>query len=148
MEQTFVMVKPDGVQRLLAGEIFTRIERKGFKLLAMKLMMIDERLALQHYAEHEGKAFFEELKAFITSGPVIAMVWAGDGVIAGMRRLMGNTDPAQAAPGTIRGDLAVKVNQNLIHGSDSHEAARREIGLFFSPGEILDYHREVDRWIL
>ncbi len=147
MEQTFVMIKPDGVQRSLIGEIVSRIESKGFRLRAMKLIRITPELARSHYAEHEGKGFFDELLAFITSGPVVAMVWEGEGVIASMRLLMGQTDPAQAAPGTIRGDLAVKVDQNIIHGSDSPAAAQREIGLFFSPAEIVDYQRIIDHWI-
>ena len=147
MEQTFVMIKPDGVQRALVGEIISRIEKKGFKLKAMKLMRITPELARKHYAEHEGKAFFNDLIEFITSGPVVAMIWEGEGVIANMRLLMGQTNPAQAAPGTIRGDLAVKVDQNIIHGSDSPAAAQREIELFFTKAEILDYQRSIDHWI-
>ncbi|NLO22394.1 MAG: nucleoside-diphosphate kinase [Syntrophomonadaceae bacterium] len=147
MEQTFVMIKPDGVQRSLVGEIVSRIESKGFQLKAMKLMRITPELARIHYVEHEGKGFFNDLVEFITSGPVVAMVWAGEGVIASMRLLMGQTNPAQAAPGTIRGDLAVKVDQNIIHGSDSPSAAQREIELFFSAAEILDYQRSIDCWI-
>ncbi len=148
MEQTFVMVKPDGVQRSLVGEIISRIENKGFKLKAMKFMIIDEDLAREHYVEHVGKAFFNDLLAFITSGPVVAMVWEGTGVIATMRLVMGKTNPAEAEPGTIRGDLAVKVDQNIIHGSDSPAAAQREIGLFFQEREILDYSRTIDKWII
>lgn len=148
MEQTFVMVKPDGVQRSLVGEIISRIENKGFKLKAMKFMIIDEDLAREHYVEHVGKAFFNDLLAFITSGPVVAMVWEGAGVIATMRLVMGKTNPAEAEPGTIRGDLAVKVDQNIIHGSDSPAAAQREIGLFFQEQEILDYSRAIDKWII
>lgn len=148
MEQTFVMVKPDGVQRSLVGEIISRIENKGFKLKAMKFMIIDEDLAREHYVEHVGKGFFNDLLAFITSGPVVAMVWEGAGVIATMRLVMGKTNPAEAEPGTIRGDLAVKVDQNIIHGSDSPEAAQREISLFFQEQEILDYSRAIDKWII
>ncbi len=148
MEQTFVMVKPDGVQRALVGEIVRRIENKGFRLKALKLMMIGEELAHEHYVEHVGKAFFKDLVAFITSGPVVAMVWEGEGVIASMRLLMGKTNPAEAEPGTIRGDLAVKIDQNIIHGSDSPQAAQREISLFFQDQEILDYSRAIDKWIL
>ena len=147
MEQTFVMIKPDGVQRSLVGAIVSRMEGKGFQLKAMKLMIISRELARIHYAEHEDKGFFNDLVEFITSGPVVAMVWEGEGVIASMRLLMGQTNPAQAAPGTIRGDLAVKVDQNIIHGSDSPAAAQREIELFFSPAEILDYQRSLDKWI-
>ncbi|KUG05216.1 nucleoside diphosphate kinase [hydrocarbon metagenome] len=147
MEQTFVMVKPDGVQRSLVGEIVGRLESKGFKLKAMKLMVIDEELAREHYVEHVGKAFFKDLVEFITSGPVVAMIWEGEGVIASMRLLMGQTNPAEAGPGTIRGDLAVKVDQNIIHGSDSRVSAQREIGLFFQEQEIIDYGRAIDKWI-
>lgn len=131
MEQTFVMVKPDGVQRKLVGEIISRLERKGFILRAAKMMQIDAELAGRHYAEHQGKPFFPGLVEFISSGPVVAMVWEGENAVAAVRKLMGATDPLEAAPGTIRGDLAAVMSENLIHGSDSPEAARREIGLFF-----------------
>ncbi len=147
MEQTFVMVKPDGVQRLLIGEVIGRIETKGFKLKAMKLMVISEEMARQHYGEHEGKPFFKDLISFITSGPVVAMVWEGKGVIAAIRTLMGKTNPAEALPGTIRGDFAVVMDMNIIHGSDSPASAQREISLFFKENEILDYRRDADQWI-
>ncbi|MGI6452610.1 MAG: nucleoside-diphosphate kinase [Syntrophomonadaceae bacterium] len=147
MEKTFVMVKPDGVQRGLVGEIIRRIERKGFKLVALKMMRISEELAKRHYQEHKDKPFFPELTAFITSGPVIAMVWEGQNVIAAIRLLMGDTNPASAAPGTIRGDLAVTIDHNLIHGSDSGESARREIAIFFSEDEFQDYQRTIEVWI-
>ncbi len=146
MEKTFTMIKPDGVQKGLIGEIIGRIERKGFKLRGLKLMVISPELARKHYAEHQGKPFFGELVDFITSGPVVAMVWEGPGVIAAMRTLMGKTNPSEALPGTIRGDLAVSTSQNIIHGSDSPESAQREIGLFFSPEEIVEYQRDMDRW--
>lgn len=146
MERTFTMIKPDGVQKGLIGEIVGRIERKGFKLLGLKMMAISEELAKKHYAEHQDKPFFGELVDFITSGPVVAMVWEGPGVIAAMRTLMGKTNPSEALPGTVRGDLAVSMAQNIIHGSDSPESAQREIGLFFSPEEILDYKRDMDKW--
>ncbi len=132
MEQTFVMVKPDGVQRKLVGEIISRLERKGFILRAAKMMQIDAELAGRHYAEHQGKPFFPGLVEFISSGPVVAMVWEGENAVAAVRKLMGATDPLEAAPGTIRGDLAAVMSENLIHGSDSPEAAQREIGIFFS----------------
>jgi nucleoside-diphosphate kinase len=147
MERTFIMVKPDGVQRGLSGEIIRRIESKGFKLVGMKMMQIDKDLAGRHYAEHREKPFFGELVDFITSGPVVAMAWEGPGVISALRALMGKTNPADAAPGTIRGDLAVSLSQNVIHGSDSPQSAQRELGLFFSPAELLDYDRAMDRWI-
>ncbi len=147
MQRSFIMIKPDAVQRGLAGEIIKRIENKGFRLLGLKMLQIDEVLAFKHYEEHRGKAFFEELLSFITSGPVIAMVWEGTEAINSMRLLMGSTNPAAAAPGTIRGDLAVSLDKNIIHGSDSPEAARREIALFFKEEEILDYNRSLDKWI-
>jgi nucleoside-diphosphate kinase len=146
VEKTFTMIKPDGVQKGLIGEIIGRIERKGFKLRGLKLMVISPELARKHYAEHQGKPFFGELVDFITSGPVVAMVWEGPGVIAAMRTLMGKTNPSEALPGTIRGDLAVSTSQNIIHGSDSPESAQREIGLFFSPEEIVEYQRDMDKW--
>jgi len=140
------MIKPDGVQKGLIGDIIGRIEHKGFKLLGLKIMIISPELAQKHYAEHQDKPFFGELVDFITSGPVVAMVWEGPGVIATMRTLMGKTNPAEALPGTIRGDLAISTAQNIIHGSDSPESANREINLFFSPDEILDYQRDMDKW--
>lgn len=146
MERTFTMIKPDGVQKGLIGDIIGRIEHKGFKLLGLKIMIISPELAQKHYAEHQDKPFFGELVDFITSGPVVAMVWEGPGVIATMRTLMGKTNPAEALPGTIRGDLAISTAQNIIHGSDSPESANREINLFFRPDEILDYQRDMDKW--
>lgn len=146
MERTFTMIKPDGVQKGLIGEIIGRIEAKGFKLVGLKIMAISQELAQKHYAEHKEKPFFGELVDFITSGPVVAMVWEGPGVISSMRTLMGKTNPSEALPGTIRGDLAISTAQNIIHGSDSPESAQREIGLFFQTEELLDYQREIDRW--
>lgn len=146
-EQTFVMVKPDGVQRGLVGEIVRRIERKGFRLAAMKMIKISRDLAEKHYAEHMGKGFFSELIDFITSAPVVAMVWEGEEAVSAIRKLMGSTNPREAAPGTVRGDLALATNFNLIHGSDSTAAARRETELFFTPGELCDYDRGLDLWI-
>lgn len=136
MEQTFFMVKPDGVARGLTGQIIQRLENKGFRLAAMKMMCITPESAAQHYAEHQGKPFFEDLVAFITSGPVVAMVWEGPGVIKTVRGMMGSTDPAEAAPGTIRGDLAHTLSRNVVHGSDSSQAALRETALFFTAAEI------------
>lgn len=147
MERTFVMVKPDAVQRGLIGEIIKRLEIKGFKLLGLKMIRINEELARRHYAEHEGKPFFEELVSFITSGPAIAMVWEGNNVIASVRSLMGDTDPVKAAPGTIRGDLGASMSRNVIHGSDGPEAAEREINLFFKETEILEYEKTLNSWI-
>lgn len=148
MERTFVMVKPDGVDRALAGEILARIERKGYKPVAVKLMRIDEALAKRHYAEHDGKPFFPSLIEFITSGPVLAMVIEGPGVIDEIRKLVGKTDPREAAPGTIRGDLSVVKTFNLIHASDKPESAAREIANFFRPEEIVAHPRSADRWLV
>lgn len=147
MEQTFLMIKPDGVQRGLIGEIVSRFEKKGLQLVAAKFMRLDQRLAEAHYAEHAGRPYYEPLIAFITSAPVFAMVWQGDGVIALTRALIGKTDALQAAPGTIRSDYAVHTNFNLIHGSDSSENAEREISLYFTPEELVDYEQTIQRWI-
>ncbi|MBC2332354.1 nucleoside-diphosphate kinase [Listeria welshimeri] len=147
MEQTYVMVKPDGVERGLIGEIVAKIEKKGIKLVAGKLIQIDRKLAEQHYAEHIGKPFFEDLIGFITSGPVFAMVLEGDDVIKIARRMMGKTNPLEADAGTIRAEYAVHTNRNVIHGSDSPESAKREIQLFFEPHEILSYEKAIDIWV-
>lgn len=132
MEQTFLMVKPDGVKRGLIGEIVKRFETKGFSIVQGKIMTINEELARMHYKEHEGKPFFDELVSFITSGPVFAFVVEGNDVVSVCRLLIGKTDPKEALPGTIRGDFAFCKTENVIHGSDSTESAKREIGLFFS----------------
>jgi nucleoside-diphosphate kinase len=131
VEHTFTMVKPDGVARGLVGEVISRFEKKGLKLERIRSLTISEELARTHYAEHVEKPFFPELLAFITSGPVVAMEWSGEGAVAVGRTLMGATDPAQAAPGTIRGDLGLLVTENLVHGSDSLDSAERELGIFF-----------------
>lgn len=146
-ERTFLMVKPDGVERGLIGEVISRFERKGYRLVALKMMRITPELARQHYAEHVDKPFFPEMSDFITSGPVVAMVWEGKGVIAAARAMMGATDPLKAAPGTIRGDYGVNISHNVIHGSDSEAAAQREINLFFTEREILEYERSIDKWL-
>jgi nucleoside-diphosphate kinase len=130
-QRTFIMVKPDGVRRKLVGEVVGRIEAKGYDIREMKLFTIDESLAQKHYAEHTDKPFFGELVSFITSGPVVAMVVEGPDVIAGMRQLMGATNPLEATPGSIRGDLATLIGENIVHGSDSPESAEREVNLFF-----------------
>lgn len=147
MEQTFLMIKPDGVQRGLIGEIVSRFERKGLQLKAAKFMAISRELAENHYAEHKGKDFYERLLSFISSGPVFAMVWSGDNAIALTRALIGKTNAVDAAPGTIRSDFAVHTNFNLIHGSDSPENAEREISLFFAPHELVEYEHSIQRWI-
>ena len=147
MQRTLVLLKPDTIQRGLVGEIMSRLEGKGSKFVGMKLMRVSVELAQQHYAEHVGKPFFDRLVRFITSSPIVAMVIEGENAVESVRATMGKTDPREAAPGTIRGDLAVSIGSNLIHGSDSAESAAREIGLFFSPDEILEYPRDIDRWI-
>ncbi|WLR43740.1 nucleoside-diphosphate kinase [Bacillus carboniphilus] len=147
MEKTFLMVKPDGVQRQLIGEIVAKFEKKGFQLVGAKLMQIPTSLAEKHYGEHEGKPFFGELVDFITSGPVFAMVWQGDHVIEVARQMMGKTNPKEALPGTIRGDYGMFVGKNIIHGSDSLESAEREIGLFFKEDELISYDSSLNHWI-
>lgn len=147
MEKTFLMVKPDGVQRNLIGEIVGRFEAKGFQLVGAKLMQIPTELAEQHYGEHKERTFFGELVEFITSGPVFAMVWEGENVISTARLMMGATNPKESAPGTIRGDFAVTVGKNIIHGSDAPESAEREIGLFFKQEELVSYKKDANNWI-
>ncbi|GKV55436.1 nucleoside diphosphate kinase [Sporosarcina sp. NCCP-2222] len=147
MERTFLMVKPDGVQRNLIGEIVSRFEKKGFTLVGGKLMQISQELAEQHYGEHKERPFFGELVDFITSGPVFAMVWEGENVISTARLMMGATNPKESAPGTVRGDFAVTVGKNIIHGSDSPESAVREIGLFFKDEELVSYDKSMTSWI-
>ena len=135
MERTLILVKPDGVKRNLVGEVLSRIETKGYKIVALKMIKVDRSLLVRHYAEHEGKAFFEPLLEFMSSGPIVALVAEGNRVIEGFRKLAGATDPTMAEPGTLRGDLArdqgTKVVQNIVHGSDSVESANREINIFF-----------------
>jgi nucleoside-diphosphate kinase len=147
MEKTFVMVKPDGVQRGLIGEIINRFEKKGLQLVGLKIMQIPPEMAARHYGEHLGKPFYGELITFITSGPVVAMVWQGLNAVSVIRGMMGKTNPAEAATGTIRGDFALFMGNNVVHGSDSPESAQREIDLFFAPVEILSYKRENDFWL-
>jgi nucleoside-diphosphate kinase len=147
-ERTLVLIKPDAVQRLLAGRILARFEERGLKVVALKLMLVDRDLAERHYAIHREKPFFEGLVAFITSSPLIALVLEGPAAIAVVRTMVGATRPHEAAPGTIRGDLALETAQNLIHASDGPETAATEIDLWFSGGELLDYDRDIDRWAL
>jgi nucleoside-diphosphate kinase len=147
LDRTLILIKPDAVQRGLAGEIVSRFERRGLKIVAMKLMRIDEALARRHYAEHAGKAFLEGLVGFITSSPIIAAVLEGPNAVEASRAVMGATDPQKAAPGTIRGDLGLFVQNNLVHGSDSPESAKREIALFFDEGEIIAWDRSTDSWV-
>nr|BAK69327.1 nucleoside diphosphate kinase [[Bacillus] caldovelox] len=146
-ERTFIMVKPDGVQRNLIGEIVARFEKKGFQLVGAKLMQVSRELAEQHYAEHKERPFFGELVDFITSGPVFAMVWEGENVTAAARQMMGKTNPQEAAPGTIRGDFGLTVGKNVIHGSDSPQSAEREISLFFKEEELVSYSKQINAWL-
>ncbi len=147
IERTLVLVKPDAIQRGLAGEIISRLERRGLRIAAMRLFQMDEALARRHYAEHEGKDFFQPLIAYITSSPIIAAVFEGPGAIEVVRNTVGATNPAKAQPGTIRADFALETGRNLVHASDSPESARREIALFFREDEICSYQRDTDRWI-
>lgn len=147
MERTFLMIKPDGVQRNLIGDIIKRFEERGFTLVGAKLMTVTETLAKEHYKEHKGKPFFSDLIQFITSGPIFAMVWEGENIIKLTRQMIGSTNPQEAAPGTIRGDYALVVNKNIIHGSDSFESANREINLFFKDNELISYDKETGKWI-
>jgi nucleoside-diphosphate kinase len=147
MQRTLVLIKPDGVQRGLVGRIIDRLERRGLKLIALKMMLVSKETASQHYAEHQGKPFYNGLLSFITSGPIIAMIWEGREAVTVVRSLMGSTDPLKAMPGTIRGDLALDLGMNLIHGSDSPSRAETEIALFFNTSELHDYDRTIDRWV-
>ncbi len=147
VERTFVMVKPDGVQRGLIGEVISRLERKGLKIVAMKMLRIPREMAETHYAEHREKPFFDSLVSYITSGPVVAMVVEGKSAISVVRSLVGKTNPVEAEPGTIRGDLALDIGRNVVHASDSPESARREISIFFSDDELIDYTMVDEDWV-
>lgn len=147
LERTFVMLKPDAVQRGLIGEIISRLERCGLKLVAMKYMIISEDLAKKHYAEHIGKPFYDKLVSYITSGPVVPMVWEGTNAIDMVRKLLGATDPQDAAPGTIRSDYGQEIGRNIIHGSDSKESADREINLFFTESDIISFTKIDKTWV-
>ena len=147
MERTLVLVKPDAIQRGLVGEVISRLERRGLKIVAMKMLQMDKALAVRHYSVHQGKPFYDSLVDFITSCPIIAAVFEGTNAVQVVRKTMGETDPAKSPAGSIRGDLAIEVKHNLIHGSDSVENAAKEIALFFSPKEIQSYSRDMDRWV-
>lgn len=147
-ERTLVLIKPDGVQRLLAGRILARYEERGLRLAGLKLMPVSRDLAERHYAVHSEKPFFRGLVDFITSGPVVAAILEGPNAIAVVRTMNGATRPHEAAPGTVRGDFALETAQNLVHASDSAEAAAAEIDLWFTSSELVDYEREIDRWVL
>jgi nucleoside-diphosphate kinase len=146
-ERTLVLLKPDAVQRGLIGPIVTRLERRGLKIVALKMLQVTPDLAARHYAVHEGKPFYAPLVRFITSGPIVAMVIQGRDAISVVRATLGTTNPAQAAPGTIRADFGLEIGRNLVHGSDGPETAAYEIPLFFDESEILEYERDTDRWI-
>jgi len=148
VERTLVLVKPDGVQRQLVGRIVARYEERGLKIVGLKLVHVDRALAERHYAVHKGKPFFEGLVAFITSGPLVALALEAPNAIGLVRTMNGATKPAEAAPGTIRGDLAIEMGQNLVHASDSPESAATELAIWFAPGELLSFDREIDRWVL
>ncbi|MBR0590416.1 nucleoside-diphosphate kinase [Bacillus sp. FSL W8-0920] len=147
MDKTFLMVKPDGVERQLIGEIVSRFEKKGLQLVGAKLMSIPKEVAETHYGEHKEKPFFGELVDFITSGPVFAMVWQGEQVVDVTRQIIGKTNPKEALPGTIRGDYGLTVGKNIIHGSDSPESAEREINLFFKQEELTNWNQTISSWI-
>jgi len=147
VEHTLIIIKPDAVQRGLIGEIISRFERRGLRIVAMKMIWMDEPLAREHYAIHRGKPFYEGLISYITSSPVVVMVLEGKGAIEIARRTMGATAPAEAAPGTIRADFGLEIGRNLVHGSDGPETAEREVALFFGEEELLRWKRDADRWI-
>ena len=147
MEKTLVLIKPDGVQRSLIGEVISRLERRGLRLTGAKFMNVNQELAEKHYAVHQGKPFYEGLIKYITSGPVMAMVWEGPQCIAAVRQTMGATRPTEAAPGSIRHDFSLEVGRNLTHASDSPENGIHEVSLWFEPDELVSWERSVDRWI-
>jgi nucleoside-diphosphate kinase len=148
VERTLVIIKPDGVQRQLIGPIITRLERRGLKIVALKLLQVSDGLARKHYAVHEGKPFYDPLIQYITSAPVVVMVVEGPNAIQVTRNTMGATNPVDAASGTVRADFGLEIGRNLVHGSDGPETAAAEIALWFDQSEILSYQRDVDRWIL
>ena len=147
MQQTLILLKPDAVQRRLVGEVTGRLEKKGLRLVALKLMTSSRELAEKHYAVHKGKPFYDSLLGFLTNGPTVAMVWEGREAVAACRNLMGMTDGVKAAPGTIRGDFALSVQNNLVHGSDSPENAATEIALWFTPAELTKYAATDANWV-
>jgi len=147
MEQTLVLVKPDGVQRGLIGEVIARLERRGLRLAAAKFMDVSQELAETHYAVHKGKPFYEPLIRYITSAPVMAMVWEGPNAVVAVRQTMGATRPTEAAPGSLRHDFALEVGRNLTHASDTPENGVKEVELWFTPDEIVSWDRDIDRWV-
>jgi nucleoside-diphosphate kinase len=148
VERTLIIVKPDGVQRGLIGAVIERFERRGLKIVGLKMIQVSRELAEQHYAEHRGKPFFEGLVGFITSSPVVVGVLEGPSAIDVVRATVGATNPATSAPGTIRADFGLTIGRNLIHASDGPDAAQREVSLFFSPDELVSYERSIDRWLI
>jgi nucleoside-diphosphate kinase len=148
VERTFVAIKPDGVQRGLIGEVISRFERRGLKLVGLKQLQVTKEMAENHYGEHKGKPFYDGLVSYITSGPIVAMVLEGKDAVALARQVIGATNPAAAAPGTIRGDFAIEIGRNIVHGSDSPESGKREIGIFFKDNEVVgSWDRTVERWV-
>jgi nucleoside-diphosphate kinase len=147
MERTLILVKPDGVQRGLIGEIIGRFERRGLKLIGLKFIQMSQQLAAAHYAVHAGRPFYDDLINYITSGPVVAMVWEGKEAIAAARTTMGVTKPVEATPGTIRGEFGMEIGRNLVHGSDGPENAAKEVSLFFGESELVNWNRALDPWI-
>lgn len=147
MERTLVLVKPDGVQRNLIGEVISRLERRGLRLVGAKFMPVSQELAETHYAVHKGKDFYDGLIRYITSAPVMAMVWEGPNAVAAVRQTMGATSPIQAAPGSLRHDFALEVGRNLTHASDSTETGEMEVTLWFHPQELITWQRDTDKWI-
>jgi len=148
VERTFVILKPDAVQRQLVGELVARFERHGLKIVAMKFMQVSIDLAREHYAVHQARPFFNDLIAYITSGPVTAMVLEGPAAIQMVRNMVGATNPAEAAPGSIRGDYGMQIGRNLVHASDGPETAQAEVALWFNASELVSYERDLERWIL
>lgn len=147
MEQSLVLVKPDGVQRGLVGEIIARLERRGLRLAGAKFMQVSKELAEEHYAEHKGKPFYDGLVSYITASPVMAMAWEGPNAVAAIRQTMGATRPTEAAPGTVRHDFGLEVGRNLTHASDKPETGQREVGLWFKKDELVSWTREIDKWV-
>lgn len=147
VQRTFVAIKPDGVERGLIGEVVGRFERRGLKLVGMKFMQVTREMAETHYGEHKGKPFYEGLVSYITSAPILAMALEGKDAVALARQVIGATNPANAAPGTIRGDLAVEIGRNIVHGSDSPESGKRELGIFFKDNELVSWTRTVEKWV-
>ena len=147
MERTLVLVKPDGVQRALIGEVISRLERRGLRMVAANFMVVSKELAETHYAIHKGKPFYDGLISYITSAPVMAMVWEGPQAVAAVRQTMGATKPVEAAPGTLRHDFALEVGRNLTHASDEPATGEKEVALWFKDKELVDWQRDVDRWV-